>query len=75
MEKQEELQLNAISCVTNLSYYLLDGSVLLQSHAGIPDDDRTLLMDAGTTTVAPSRPWSPPDGDDRTIVADCSPRR
>ena len=35
MERHEELQLNAISCVTNLSYYLVDGSVLLESHEAL----------------------------------------
>ena len=35
MEQHEELQLNAISAVTNLSYYLVDGSVLLSSHEAL----------------------------------------
>ena len=32
MEKHEELQLNAVSAVTNLSYYTIDGSRLLSKH-------------------------------------------
>ena len=35
MEQHEELQLNAISAVTNLSYYLVEGSVLLSSHEAL----------------------------------------
>ena len=35
MEGQEELQLNAVSAVTNLSYYVVEGSALLQSHGAL----------------------------------------
>ena len=35
MEGAEELQLNTISAVTNLSYYLVEGSVLLAEHEAL----------------------------------------
>lgn len=32
MDKEEELELNVVSAITNLSYYIIDGSHLLQCH-------------------------------------------
>lgn len=32
MEREEELELNVVSAITNLSYYLVDGSQLLANH-------------------------------------------